>query len=274
VLREVGFFDVFPWDDAPAFNGSWSVYPYFASGSVILNGIEQGLFVVKPRRMPQGEPQGLAVTIAGPGLVAQTNREWSFVAAASNHGPGYLSELRVIEMPSATTPIVSVVPSQGTCSTETVVTCDLGALAPGSSAFITMAVRANGEGDLVTTALATARSADGSRHETSALTVTRGVSYGSALALRRPVFDTTFWVGRNNTIQWTLRGVSGGVSIDLSRDDGETWTRLADAAENVGFYDWTGTGDPTDRAKVRVTSVTKPELTQTSPRFAIGLRTR
>ena len=57
--------------------------------------------------------------------------------------------------------------------------------------------------------------------------------------------DTTFWISRNNTVQWTLRGVSGGVSIDLSRDDGATWTRLSEEAENVGFYDWTGAGSLT-----------------------------
>lgn len=48
-LSEVGFFDVFPADDAAEFNGSWSNYPYFKSGTVIVSGIEQGLFVLKPR---------------------------------------------------------------------------------------------------------------------------------------------------------------------------------------------------------------------------------
>lgn len=47
-LREVGFFDIYPADDGAEFNGAWSSYPYFDSGTVIVNGIEQGLFVVKP----------------------------------------------------------------------------------------------------------------------------------------------------------------------------------------------------------------------------------
>ena len=58
MLREVGFFDVYPSDDAPAYNGAWSVYPFFASGSVAVNGIEQGLFVVRPRATPRGQPAG------------------------------------------------------------------------------------------------------------------------------------------------------------------------------------------------------------------------
>jgi choice-of-anchor B domain-containing protein len=48
-LREVAYFDVYPPDDEPEFNGAWSSYPYFDSGTVVVSGIEQGLFVLRPR---------------------------------------------------------------------------------------------------------------------------------------------------------------------------------------------------------------------------------
>jgi choice-of-anchor B domain-containing protein len=48
-LSEVGFFDVYPPDDAAEFNGAWSNYPYFGSGVVVVSGIEQGLFVLRPQ---------------------------------------------------------------------------------------------------------------------------------------------------------------------------------------------------------------------------------
>ena len=48
-LTETGFFDVYPADDEAEFNGAWSNYPYFRSGLVIVSGIEQGLFVLRPR---------------------------------------------------------------------------------------------------------------------------------------------------------------------------------------------------------------------------------
>jgi len=48
VLEETGFFDVYPPDDIAEFNGAWSNYPYFKSGIVIVSGIEQGLFVLRP----------------------------------------------------------------------------------------------------------------------------------------------------------------------------------------------------------------------------------
>jgi hypothetical protein len=268
-LQEVGFFDVYPSDDAPAYNGAWSAYPFFASGSVAVNGIEQGLFLVRPRTVPRGQPAGLSLTIAGPGNIAPTDQEWSFVVMAANHGPGDLSETRVIETPPATASLVSALSSQGQCSVGTVATCDLGKLAAGSAAFVIVTIRAAGDREFVSTAVVSARADDGSKREASALTMTRGVRHTPALALRRPAGGTTFGIGRNNTVQWTLRGVTGGVRIDLSRDDGETWTSLSDEVENVGFYDWTGAGPTTSRARIRVSSLARPELTQTSPPFAI-----
>ncbi len=47
-LSEKGFFDIYPEDDRAEFNGMWSNYPYFKSGTVIASGIEQGLFVLRP----------------------------------------------------------------------------------------------------------------------------------------------------------------------------------------------------------------------------------
>lgn len=42
---EVAWFDTYPADDAPSFNGLWSVYPYFPSGTVVGSDLERGLFV-------------------------------------------------------------------------------------------------------------------------------------------------------------------------------------------------------------------------------------
>lgn len=46
-LVETGYFDTYPDNDGTAFNGAWSVYPYFASGNILINDIERGLFVVR-----------------------------------------------------------------------------------------------------------------------------------------------------------------------------------------------------------------------------------
>ena len=46
-MTEIGFFDTFPSSNSNSFNGAWSVYPYFDSGSIIISDIESGLFIVK-----------------------------------------------------------------------------------------------------------------------------------------------------------------------------------------------------------------------------------
>jgi len=44
---QIAYFDTYPSDDAPAFNGAWSCYPYFPSGTVIVSDINRGLFVLR-----------------------------------------------------------------------------------------------------------------------------------------------------------------------------------------------------------------------------------
>lgn len=60
---EVGFFDIYPADDNPSFNGAWSTYPFFDSGTVLISGIEQGLFVVRPRLPNDLTPGGGPTTV-------------------------------------------------------------------------------------------------------------------------------------------------------------------------------------------------------------------
>lgn len=44
---ETAFFDTRPEDDNASFNGAWSIYPYFASGNLILSDTDRGLFILK-----------------------------------------------------------------------------------------------------------------------------------------------------------------------------------------------------------------------------------
>ncbi len=61
-LAEVAFFDIYPPDDEPEFNANWNNYPFFPSGNVIISGIEQGLFVLRPNLAPN--PTSVVVTDA------------------------------------------------------------------------------------------------------------------------------------------------------------------------------------------------------------------
>ncbi len=49
---EIAWFDVYPQDDLDEFNGLWSVYPFFDSGTVIGSDLEKGLFVWRMGKAP------------------------------------------------------------------------------------------------------------------------------------------------------------------------------------------------------------------------------
>ena len=44
---ELGFFDTYPASNQPGFVGAWSVYPFFPSGTIVVTGIGEGLFVLR-----------------------------------------------------------------------------------------------------------------------------------------------------------------------------------------------------------------------------------
>ncbi|MFV1986996.1 MAG: choice-of-anchor B family protein [Gemmatimonadota bacterium] len=44
---EAGFFDTVPETDDPVFGGSWSNYPFFASGAIVVTSSREGLFILR-----------------------------------------------------------------------------------------------------------------------------------------------------------------------------------------------------------------------------------
>lgn len=46
-LKELAYFDCSPECDTAVFSGTWSNFPYFASGNIVLQSIERGLFVLR-----------------------------------------------------------------------------------------------------------------------------------------------------------------------------------------------------------------------------------
>ena len=51
---EIGYFDTTPWGpDEPGFDGTWSVYPYLESGTLLLSSRREGIFLVRLRETTQ-----------------------------------------------------------------------------------------------------------------------------------------------------------------------------------------------------------------------------
>ncbi|MCH2198044.1 MAG: choice-of-anchor B family protein [Flavobacteriales bacterium] len=48
-LSEIAYFDVQPSDNNASFSGTWSNYPYFRSGTVVVTDMYAGLFILRPR---------------------------------------------------------------------------------------------------------------------------------------------------------------------------------------------------------------------------------
>jgi choice-of-anchor B domain-containing protein len=48
IMVESGSFDTFIPNNNTSFNGAWNIYPFFASGNIIVSDIEGGMLVVKP----------------------------------------------------------------------------------------------------------------------------------------------------------------------------------------------------------------------------------
>ncbi|MGA7304366.1 MAG: choice-of-anchor B family protein [Rhodothermales bacterium] len=64
--EEIAYFDTTPSDSAVAYAGTWSVYPYFDSGNVIVSSIGEGLFVLRPRVENFEVPEETAVSSVFP----------------------------------------------------------------------------------------------------------------------------------------------------------------------------------------------------------------
>lgn len=78
-------------------------------------------------------------------------------------------------------------------------------------------------------------------------------------------------IGIKQIIRWATGKVSGEVRIDLSRDDGGTWTSLTSHTANDGRWEWKVTGPASTSALVRITSLKIPTIADVSDAaFTIG----
>jgi choice-of-anchor B domain-containing protein len=63
-LEPVAFFDTFPAHSDPTFEGTWSNYPFFESGTIAVTGIDEGLFLLRLQDDGTTEPD-LTLTAEG-----------------------------------------------------------------------------------------------------------------------------------------------------------------------------------------------------------------
>ena len=62
-ISEIGYFDTYTASNSAAFDGAWNVYPFFASGNIVISDIDRGFFLVKSQSLGVTQEEQLAFSI-------------------------------------------------------------------------------------------------------------------------------------------------------------------------------------------------------------------
>ncbi len=62
-------------------------------------------------------------------------------------------------------------------------------------------------------------------------------------------------IGRDEIISWRTENVTGKVKLEISRDNGSTWTMLAENVENTGSWNWTFKAPAADECLIRASAI-------------------
>ena len=94
------------------------------------------------------------------------------------------------------------------------------------------------------------------------------------LALTAPILNVSWGVGTSRVIRWTHNlGIAERVHIDVSRDGGTTWERVASDVANSsatsGSFNWIVTGPPTAAARLRIVWASDTSVQHTGVNFRI-----
>lgn len=128
-LVEVAHFDSQPTMDDWIFLGSWSNYPYFDSGIVVISDIDDGLFVVKPS-LEAADPLGSALAVNA-ALQDGGVDDHRYYFAIANNGPADANEIDVtMHLPWYEEFTGNIESSGASCSAlERSITCQIEVLA-------------------------------------------------------------------------------------------------------------------------------------------------
>lgn len=93
-----------------------------------------------------------------------------------------------------------------------------------------------------------------------------------SITLTGPNGGQTYRTGDTMTVKWESQDVSGDFRVELSRDNGASWTEIGMTAENI--FDWKVAGPDSDQCLVRVATTSYPLVDDTSDAvFAIITQT-
>jgi choice-of-anchor B domain-containing protein len=108
ILKEVGYFDLFPQNDNAQFSGTWSNYPYLPSGLNIATSMYEGFFILQPRVLYAEQTDWDLCLVDQIQYTAVINGDIAFPVVATVSGiPGALMTPVTIEGPGSYSFLIS-----------------------------------------------------------------------------------------------------------------------------------------------------------------------
>lgn len=159
---EMGFFDTYPAADDDGFEGTWSNYPYFASGVVAVSDISGGLFLLRPTfTAGMTNNADLAVVVRNANLQAVRDQTHKWLLTVTNNGPDVAPDVVVTLALPDWAGIQGSDADPGVClRSGQVLRCRLGELAAGELLELTVDAVAHAVGELRADAMVSAFAED------------------------------------------------------------------------------------------------------------------
>ena len=219
-LSEEAFFDIYPGSDSTSFNGAWSNYPFFDSGIVIVSGIEQGLFILRPNLVDSVNPALASAAVNGAALTltygevldgSSTPATDAFTVTVAGSG-------RMVTHVSVSGRVVTLTLASAVAHGEAVTV----SYSPGTKPIRDAA--GNGAIGLSNEPVATAAAAN--TPATGAPTITGTAQVGERLtAVTTGISDADGLTSPSYTYQWIR--VDSGTDADISGATSSTYTLVA-----------------------------------------------
>ncbi len=157
---EVAWFDSFPIDDLPTYDGSWSNYPFFASGVIAVSDMDYGLFLLQPMLETSAAATELETTVSALQQPDTTRLRFTYQATVTNNSTEPATDVVVTHVLDESVTALEVLGGGSCVRRARFADCALGALAPGATATLDLQLTASAAGQKFVEVVATSSNGD------------------------------------------------------------------------------------------------------------------
>ena len=180
-------------------------FPIVSGPDATYNGLIRDAFVTKVADIASAD---LAITKTDAPDPVSVGSNLTYTITVTNNGPNAATNVSVVDTLPASVSFVSSTASQGSCSGTATVTCNLGGIANGASATVSIVVTPGTAGTLNNTATVSATETDSNAANNSATTSTTVTGVNADLAVS--VSATPNPVSVNGTLSYSVQVVNNG----------------------------------------------------------------